>query len=185
MAVAVAAAAAVTTAMAVTVTVTEPLALTVAAPAALAMCVIGTMGVGMSMAVSMAMAAAPDALGGCGIPQIGAHRRYGILARCLRHTEALGGHALREALSETAGDDHVHLIQWMCATAEIVQGHVLGQIQAVHLARLAILANLIDKEAARAPGMGRDGAKVLTGDGNLHGGWLLWIHTDILNTRFQ
>lgn len=177
----VSAATAVATALAVAMT--ETLATTLSLATALSLAatlswaavvfVLGTMGMGVGMGMSMSVTTALHAFAGCGIAQIGAHRRHRIVTRSFRYAQTAGGHAAGETLAEVAGEQHVHPVKRMRTFMELVHGHVLGQVQTVDLARLTVLADVIDEEAARAPGMRRDGAEVLAGNGDLHGDRLL------------
>ena len=78
--------------------------------------------------------------------------------------------SLHKARTGAAGDQDIHLIQWMgiVPPAELMDGHALIQIDPADLARFSLGADLIHEKPARLAGVGGNGPEILTGNCNLH-----------------
>lgn len=71
------------------------------------------------------------------------NRLQGVRLAGSDDTYTLCGHASHEALSAASGDQHVQGIQGMLISAELVHGHLFGQVQTLDFPDLRLL-RLVD-----------------------------------------
>lgn len=77
-------------------------------------------------------------------------------------------HAFDKTLPSALRDEDLHPIQRMLAAFEMVDGLILGQIDARRFHGILSRYRLVHQEAGSMTGMARNGGEILTGDGEFH-----------------
>lgn len=109
------------------------------------------------------------------------HRMVGIDFRCHQRARPAHCQPTFETWPHAAADQHVHAIQRMgCMCRRLMETLLLCQFHKLLIVNI-VLINSIDPEPPAAPGMIGDGAAILAGDSDAHGGVLsVTLYTDLL-----